>query len=408
MTVGELLKAKQQENGMLPNEWQGMTILYDYFTPHQASCLMAGLHPEFDGRNDELEIAKGVIEGGIKSGKLILDDDKQIEANDLKSYLYSKKWIMKGFNNDLSNDVSKPEQSSQLLAHTQAKVIQPPTDNDSPKASDDYVIHEVDGAVFLDPAKPSTNNTPRKNLGEHQKLLIDYEAFTPDEIICLIVNYNPQFINRDYKFLSYWSMVIDAVESGGLVAFNENMQIPAQQVKVWLASNNYIYEGFNDNLPIDPIAQVMQLKAQLSAAYATIEHMTNENAKAQADINKLKAQADTPADSHKPLNLQLTNIKKAAVKHFNKSLATALIELDYRSYLSKNDIVNFIRPHMNALTLLLSDNDADKAKTLVVEDKTISTTHLQGLTFKTGRPSKKDGEKENIELLFTRKLFNAD
>ena len=255
-----------------------------------------------------------------------------------------------------------------------------------------------------------------------QHALITYDVFTPSQIVYLIAGSHPILIDDDHSFVKYWPIVDNALDSRLLVAYGEHGHIPAQQVKEWLASIDYIYEGFNDHLITDQAEQVKLLRKQLATAqnevyeltnkveYAnsTIHQLNEKNAKAQAEIIKLKAQTDTPADSHKPLNLQLMNIKKAAVKHFNKSLAVALLDLDYRNYLSKNDIVNFIRPHMNALTLLLSDNDADKAKSLAVADKTISTTHLQGLEFKTGRPSKKDGEKEKIDLLFTRKVSEAE
>ena len=266
------------------------------------------------------------------------------------------------------------------------------------------------------------NVTPYIELNDNQKTLITYDVFTPRQIVYLIAGPHPVLIDDDHSFVKHWPIVANALDSGLLVAYGDHRHIPAQQVKEWLASLDYIYEGFNDHLIADQAEQVKLLRKQLATAqnevyeltdkveYAnsTIRQLNEENAKAQAEIIKLKAQTDTPADSHKPLNLQLMNIKKAAVKHFNKSLAVALLDLDYRDYLSKNDIVNFIRPHMNALTLLLSDNDADKAKSLAVADKTISTTHLQGLEFKTGRPSKKDGEKEKIDLLFTRKVSEAE
>lgn len=93
---------------MFPNQYQRMTMLYDYFTPHQACCFIAGLHPSFNGSDDDLEIAEFIIEGGFKSGKLILDDDGQINADNLKAFLYSKNWIMTGFNDLLNNEPPKP------------------------------------------------------------------------------------------------------------------------------------------------------------------------------------------------------------------------------------------------------------------------------------------------------------
>lgn len=105
-TVGDLIKAQQHQGPIAPNDYQRITMLYDYFTPYQASCLIAGLHPDFNGSDDSLEMALGVIEGGIKKGRLTLDDDGQLNSDDLKSFLHSKNWIMTGFNDNLASDTS--------------------------------------------------------------------------------------------------------------------------------------------------------------------------------------------------------------------------------------------------------------------------------------------------------------
>lgn len=89
-----------------------MTMLYDYFTPHQACCFVAGLHPNFNGCDDGLEMAEGIIEGGFKSGKLIADNEQQIKSASLKSFLYSKNWIVKGFNDNLTDDTYSPNKEN--------------------------------------------------------------------------------------------------------------------------------------------------------------------------------------------------------------------------------------------------------------------------------------------------------
>lgn len=96
--VGSLVTVQERETAAIPNKFQNMAMLNDYFTPHQASCLMAGLHPNFNGSDDDLEIARTVIDGGIKSGKLILDDDGQIKSENLKKFLSGKSWLLLGFN----------------------------------------------------------------------------------------------------------------------------------------------------------------------------------------------------------------------------------------------------------------------------------------------------------------------
>ena len=75
-------------------------------------------------------------------------------------------------------------------------------------------------------------------------------------------------------------MVSNAISSDELIPSDryeyEIQQIDAQQVKVWLARNNYIYEGFNDNLPIDPVEHIKQLTQQLAAANAEILELQDQ------------------------------------------------------------------------------------------------------------------------------------
>ena len=105
-TIGDLIKEKQHESVISPNDYQRITMLYDYFTPRQAGCLIAGLHPAFNGSDDSLEMALEVIKGGIKKGLLTLDDDGQLNSDDLKSFLHNKDWVMVGFNDNLASDMS--------------------------------------------------------------------------------------------------------------------------------------------------------------------------------------------------------------------------------------------------------------------------------------------------------------
>lgn len=113
----------------------------------------------------------------------------------------------------------------------------------------------------------------------------------------------------------------------------------------------------------------------------------------------------SPDDTSNTLsNLEIQNIKKLAIRQFNKSLAMALTDLDYKNKLRKRDVVNFIMPYMKQLAFALSNEDADKANNLAVTYETIYDTHLPGLNFKQGRQSNDDKNKVNIELLFKKQL----
>ena len=130
-TIGNLIEAEKRKEGILPNGFQQMTMLYDYFTPHQACCFIAGLPPSFDKRNYDLEMAEVIIEGGFKSGKLIADDEQQIKSDNLKLFLYSKNWIMKGFNDSLTDDTYSPNKKNTAYQNRIAELEQQLADKEA-------------------------------------------------------------------------------------------------------------------------------------------------------------------------------------------------------------------------------------------------------------------------------------
>ena len=145
--IDKVIESENSKEAIFPNDYQRMTMLYDYFSPQQAGCFIAGLHPNFNGNDDGLEIANGIIEGGFKSGKLLADDEQQISGENLKSFLYSKDWIMKGFNDNTLNDTDKipaptvkqtePSNNDKLikeLATAKAKISELETDLKQAKA----------------------------------------------------------------------------------------------------------------------------------------------------------------------------------------------------------------------------------------------------------------------------------
>ena len=142
----------------------------------------------------------------------------------------------------------------------------------------------------------------------------------------------------------------------------------------------------------------------------TIEQFREALAAANAKVGELESQlekadiANNQADNVPHSNTDMQNVKKAAIKQFNRSLAMVLIDLDYQSNLRKGDIVSFIMPYMKKLAFVLADENADKAKSLIVKSETIYKTHLQGLEFKQGTQKNKDRERENVDLLFKKQL----
>ena len=128
-----------------------------------------------------------------------------------------------------------------------------------------------------------------------------------------------------------------------------------------------------------------------------------------SELESQLAQAKTelaakPADSITQSNTDIHNIKKEAIKQFNRSLATVLIELDYKGKLRKGDIANYIVPYMKELAFVLADEQQDKANNLTVTYDTLYDNHLKNLGFKQGRQSDDEKQKVNIDLLFKKQL----
>ena len=143
---------------------------------------------------------------------------------------------------------------------------------------------------------------------------------------------------------------------------------------------------------------IEQFREALAAANAKVRELDSQLKQAIATL------ADKPANSVTHSNTDMQNVKKAAIRQFNRSLATVLIELDYKEKLRKGDIANYIVPHMKQLAFALADEDMSKANNLTVTYSTLYDTHLQDLNFKQGRQSNADKNKINIDLLFKKQL----
>lgn len=280
-------------------------------------------------------------------------------------------------------------------------------------------VETVNSTVF----KPDDNIV--SFLGKYQRLLINYKLFTPDQIVCLMIDENPACISHDDKYHAHWDMVSNALDANQLTPINEKEQIKAEQVKTWLASCGFIYTGFNDHLSNSTnnasslstdltisAKDYEQMAQDLKAAHSSIEQLNQELTAANVNIKALESElkaankslADKPTDSVTHSNTDIHNAKQAAIKQFNRSLAMALIELDYQRKLRKQDIVNFIMPYMKELTFILADENEERANSLIVSYNTLYDTHLQGLNFKKGNQSNKDKERQTIELLFKKQL----
>ena len=86
-------------------------------------------------------------------------------------------------------------------------------------------------------------------LGKYQKLLMGYPLLTAHQIACLLSNQNPvgQDYHNDDSYQLYKEMTDTAIDGRLLTVFNKKEHIAIEEVKVWLASNNIIYKGFNED-----------------------------------------------------------------------------------------------------------------------------------------------------------------
>lgn len=121
-----------------------------------------------------------------------------------------------------------------------------------------YYVRADDVADLAPDSKPVQAQRP---LGEYQRLLITYSTFTHQQITCLLTDYNPAYSHNDDSFNAYYDMVENAIKAGELTHDDES-QIPATQVKLWLSGHGFIYEGFNDNLQTKKTHGNSQLASQ--------------------------------------------------------------------------------------------------------------------------------------------------
>lgn len=191
-------------------------------------------------------------------------------------------------------------------------------------------------------------------------------------------------------------------ELGGIEISQSDLLFPTIQVEAYIDSFICEYEErhISSSIGTTTVTQndsktIEQLSQELAAANAKIAELERRLAQADATLT---------ADVSNTSNLKTQNIKKAAIKQFNRSLAMVLIDLDYKGRLRKGDIVSFIVPYMEKLAFVLADENADKAKSLIIKSETIYKTHLQGLEFKQGTQKNKDREQKNIDLLFRKQL----
>lgn len=329
---------------------QRLLVGYKLFTPHQLTCLLSNDNPAYNHNYDEYNAYKDMVSNAIETKDLEpINDKEQIPVAQVKIWLAGCGFVYEGFNDNLIKDTDKINQSSQQLIDVQENIVPLATDYD-----------DIQAPSIIYPAEPPKDIKVHTDLGEYQKELITYDAFTPNQIICLILNYPPNSSSSDRQFISYMIWIDSGIKSDELTTFkdeehNDEQLITAQQVKVWLARNNYIYEGFNDNIPADPVEQVRQLTAQLTDAQATIKQITNDYEKALARIEAKEQSTDS-------FKMGSPTVEQGEPK-------------------TSEQIISEFREQITQLT---ADNNELKKK--------LKTVHIELKTAKTSQPSDDDKE----------------
>ncbi len=134
--------------------------------------------------------------------------------------------------------------------------------------------------------------------------------------------------------------------------------------------------------------EIQQLKAELAQAKEQLSQTQKQALPATDDIL-----------SNELTNVEIINQKQKILGKSNNLIAKAIKSLDISNILTKDDIAKFILPYSQSMVSFLNDMSKSEQTTSI---KTIKDNHLKEIAFKNGKPSKKDSEKQRIDLIFDR------
>ena len=130
-------------------------------------------------------------------------------------------------------------------------------------------------------------------LGKYQKLLMGYPLLTAHQIACLLSNHNPvgQDYHNDDSYKLYKEMTDTAIDGRLLTVFNEKGHIAIEEVKVWLASNDILYKGFNEDWLENACEEEEDILVKMNNQFNDIVHYLREiNEKKEEDIEQLASE----------------------------------------------------------------------------------------------------------------------
>lgn len=346
----------------------------DIFSIVEASCLISGDNPiqvnicsndtNFWQTYDKYLKAESFISAGIKSGRL----DSDITRQSLQKYLLEKSYVIEGFNDNL------PPVTADKIGHATITQTMPTDSQLSQQVAD----------------QQATIDQQAKEIAELKAQLASVEAGKdnqskdnerPNVISVKVNDETAQILNTlaDEQGITVGECLRNAVlEMLELYELYEKLADPNSDK--YSEQGQKLIEYIKSNVP-DPEKLYSLLK---KANVLPIEQASN----------------DTQSNDKLLSNVELNNLKKAVIAENNRQIATILKSMDLRGELSKDDLLQVIRPNMESMAKVLNGENSYKA--LLVVDNTIKDNHLKSLSFQTGRKTKEQTEKKSIQLIFDR------
>lgn len=195
------------------------------------------------------------------------------------------------------------------------------------------IINKGDSEYYELPESTQQAIKDYMNLGSYQRELMKLVSYSPEQIICLMINDDPALINRDEKYRAYWNIIKAAFESNKLTPLGDSQDVESRQVQRWLKDNGLLYQKPDSNSLEKPMEvynmrkRIAELEQEASDAKATgsfsmvtppvtqcdpktLEQLSIELAAANTKIADLESQltqvgtelADKPANEYNQLN----------------------------------------------------------------------------------------------------------
>ena len=236
----------------------------------------------------------------------------------------------------------------------------------------DFYLGTMD--AIKERASAAISSESELSLARNQKILASYALFTPHHIACFLSNENPAYEqSNNIYYCSYLDMVKNAIEANVLKPINEKEQISAEQVKEWLANNNFVYKGFNDDTPTYA-EQLAEMKEEGVAANVKVLNLTDKLDSLELDnmiktlkVNELNVSSKKDKKRIAELEQQL------AQKEANASFMMGAPTVEQGEPRNSEQIISDLKKQIKQLTA-----DHDQAQISIAELKeqlnTASTT----------------------------------